>query len=574
MLSINDEQAKREILAVTNEPHVRELITLKTIAETLNQSNDLAMMLDTVVDKLLEVTGLTTGWIFLAEETADFEYAAGCNLPPALLHDDKRPMRRGSCWCLDRFWDGRLKNAVNIMNCKRLDDAEACCLGDTNGITHHATVPLRAGSRRYGVLNVAAPGKEHFTDEELALLQGVAFQIGGAVERMRLHAMELRRADLFTKLGEFTRALSVEVSAGAAPGRLMDRAVELIGAHFDWQAAGIFEVLGDDLVLRTVHAGGKEFSPFIHLPIADAAAFGKAARGERFRGNKVKRAEKLLSRPELEAVFPPFRSASAASVSQGGGAAAALLLIVHNKIMECERIEEEVLEAVAEHIAVALESARLEENRRELARMDERNRLARDLHDSVSQMLFSLSMTAKGVESLLAGNELDSARSAVRDMQSLSKNALKEMRALIMQLRPAGLEDGLVQALKEYCRKLDLCITVRKTGLGELPRAVEEALWRIGQEALNNVSKHAGTAKVEVSLMLRGGEAVLRVADEGRGFGKRGAAAGMGSIGLSTMRERAEALGGTLTISSAVGKGTTVVAAVPLPSVAKRGEQT
>lgn len=105
--------------------------------------------------------------------------------------------------------------------------------------------------------------------------------------------------------------------------------------------------------------------------------------------------------------------------------------------------DREVLEALAEHIAASWESLKLAENRRELARMEERNRLARDLHDSVNQILFSLSLTAKGAESMLSGSEqLLPATEALKDIRALSQEALKEMRALIMQIRPAGLEAG------------------------------------------------------------------------------------------------------------------------------------
>lgn len=488
---------------MTQPTHARELHTLKTIAETLNQSNDVRTMLSTVLRKLIEVTGLATGWIFLVDENGEYECVADCSLPPALARDDKQPMKCGSCWCINKFRDNRLVNAANIMSCKRIESSIAAGHPDTAGIRFHATVPLRAGSRRLGVLNVAAPNKKNFSEEELDLLEAVAFQIGGAVERLRLHAEEQRRAVLYARLAEFGKSLSVSVSEGLSHARLLDRAAELIRVHFDWPFAA------------------------------------------------------LQDSPDME---PPMASVLAAPVGCRGCKSSRYLLIGHGRPGGFSSTDREVFQAVAEHLSVALEGTLLERNRRELARLEERNRLARDLHDSVAQMLFSLSMTAKGSESLLGGDNRDEALSALKDMQQLSKNALKEMRALIMQLRPEGLENGIVAAMENYGRQLGLALNIRIDGILELPPTVEESLWRISQEAMNNVRKHAGTFEASIRVSQETDKVRLEISDRGRGIqGKRDS----GSIGLSTMRERAEAIGGSFRLTS-TPKGTTVRIAVPI----------
>lgn len=189
-----------------------------------------------------------------------------------------------------------------------------------------------------------------------------------------------------------------------------------------------------------------------------------------------------------------------------------------NGFLQADR---EVFDALAEHITASWESLRLVYKRRELTRLEERNRLARDLHDSVNQILFSLSLTAKGAESMLSGSQqLHPAAEAMKDIRSLSQEALKEMRALIMQLRPAGLESGLLSALQEYGTGQGLQVVVHRTGMRSLPQSIEEGLWRIGQEALNNVRKHAGVPSAEISLQLSDQEAVLIVTDRGKGGAK------------------------------------------------------
>ncbi|WP_225446214.1 GAF domain-containing sensor histidine kinase [Paenibacillus rhizovicinus] len=558
---------------MTKEPRVHELVTLKTIAETLNQPGDLTPMLTLVLEKLLELTGLTTGWIFLSDGRPEYVFAADYGLPPALLSEEKQPMQAGRCWCMDRYKDGRLNNAVNIMGCKRLEDAEACRRGDTLGITHHATVPLRSGSRRVGVLNVAAPGKEHFSDEELALLQAVAFQIGGAVERMRLYAAEQRRADLYERLGTFSRLLRIASMTHTDSVQLAEQAVALIAGHFEWTFAAVLERIGDDFIVRASHAHGRLNHELTHLPPEGAAWLRCIGEKQRFANAAGTVASDLahLANQANPSGLPPLKLADAMAVHvPNAGLSLPWIIVVGS---DSERghfdIESEVLEALGEHFAVALDSASLETNRRELARLDERNRLARDLHDSVCQLLFSLSMTAKGTDSLLAaaGQEMDAARMAVKDMQSLSRQALKEMRELIMQLRPAGLETGLLTALHTYGEKLGLRVSTQLSGVRELPRSIEETLWRIGQEALNNVCKHAGVSAADAYLALDADQAVLRISDSGRGIARLSKRPRHESIGLSIMRERTEALGGRLTVTSSPSKGTVVEAAIPMQTI-------
>lgn len=554
---------------MTDDPHIRELITLKTIAETLNQSNDLKLMLDTVLEKILELTDITTGWIFISDGRMRYECVAEKNLPPGLLKNEKEPMRCGSCWCLDKYWDNKLIDAVNILNCKRLENAVDNYWGDTMGITHHATVPLRSGDQTFGLLNVASPGKTLFSDEELALLHAVAFQIGSAIDRMRMYAAERRRAWQFTRLGEFSRTLGVAASTGQDIKPLTEHIVSLIGEHFDWPFAALLEpsVTGD-YVLHAVYWSGMTMSLHDTFQLEGLNWLRTVGNDRRFSVATQEEVVKLAAHPKLRRLSVILSNAQAVPVPYVHSAVAGIMIVGDNRYTRQHQEDYEVLEALAEHVAMLMESSKLEANRRELARLEERNRLARDLHDSVSQMLFSLSMMAKGVESLIIKNKQESAITSVRDMQVLSNNALKEMRSLILQLRPAGLEAGLLTSLKAYGERMDLRISTKFIGMRDLSRPVEEALWRIGQEALNNVRKHARTDEAEVELLLNEFEVVFSIKDKGYGITKKSSkrkAISSRSIGLSTMKERAENIGGIFKLSSKYRSGTTIEITIPLP---------
>ncbi|WP_260870956.1 GAF domain-containing sensor histidine kinase [Paenibacillus xylanexedens] len=557
---------KGEKSAMSEELGMQEMITLKTIAETLNTSNDLSLMLDTVVGKLLELTGLTAGWVFLINERGDYTCVSDYNLPPALLRNDKEPMRTSTCWCVNRFKDGRLNHAVNIINCKRLVDAVEFQWGDTQDITHHATVPLRSGEKMLGLLNVAAPAKEHFSDTELALLQGVAYQIGSAMERMRLYRAEQRRADLYAKLGEFSAALGLAVNKCSNSEALSLKVVQLLGQHYDWPLAAIIQQKNGVYTVQAAYAGGiVRTLPSTTLSSEAANHMNRVINSHRAASLSAIEMTEIFTVCEPEKTINLLTSGIAAPLPYHTPGETGILVIGVGTPGPIQA-DREVLEALAEHITASWESLKLTENRRELARLEERNRLARDLHDSVNQILFSLSLTAKGAESMLSGSEqMYPVAEAMKDIRALSQEALKEMRALIMQLRPAGLEAGLLRALQEYGTSQGLQVVVDRAGMRSLPRNIEEALWRIGQEALNNVRKHAGVSSAEVILNLNDHEVMLTVTDHGIGGTNRPKASSGSSLGLSIMKERAESLGGRLEIVSSSRKGTTVTAVIPLP---------
>ncbi|WP_096440132.1 GAF domain-containing sensor histidine kinase [Alteribacter populi] len=167
-----------------------ELFLIKSIAEMLNKETNMRSMFEEVLDRILELTNLQSGWIFLLGEEKSFTLIAESHLPHALQYENKRYMREGGCYCINRCADGRLDKATNIIECKRIEDAITFNRGDIEGITHHASVPLKSGEELFGLLNIASPEKKAFSQEELHILESIAFQIGSAWERIRLSERE------------------------------------------------------------------------------------------------------------------------------------------------------------------------------------------------------------------------------------------------------------------------------------------------------------------------------------------------------------------------------------------------
>jgi signal transduction histidine kinase len=213
------------------------------------------------------------------------------------------------------------------------------------------------------------------------------------------------------------------------------------------------------------------------------------------------------------------------------------------------------LEAMADHAAVAIDTAALLAQTRSQAETDERRRLARDLHDSVVQQLFSMRLQAAALSAQLDAGQADPARlrAAASELAGLSQSALADLRGLVFELRPLELaERGLVEAVRAHAASLevrsgllvDVVAPADLAGPGDLD--VQEDLYRIVQEALHNVVKHARATAVEVRIEPRGGGLVVEVSDDGCGPPQPPGAGARQTLGLVSMRERAERWGGRL----------------------------
>ncbi len=241
--------------------------------------------------------------------------------------------------------------------------------------------------------------------------------------------------------------------------------------------------------------------------------------------------------------------------------AAAIMISVFSTLTQRATSAHKESQALNAELAAA--NTKLQEYARQveqLAAAEERSRLARDLHDSVSQTIFSLTLTAQAARILL---DRDPARVAPQldHLQELASSALAEMRSLIEHLRPDSLtQKGLPAALRQHVleRQLRDGLEVQLTISGErrLPAAVEEGLFRVVQEALNNVVKHAGVKQASVTLRLDRDPIECCIADAGVGFNPQSRSAETGHLGLAGMAERVRAIGGRLEINSAPGAGT------------------
>jgi signal transduction histidine kinase len=229
--------------------------------------------------------------------------------------------------------------------------------------------------------------------------------------------------------------------------------------------------------------------------------------------------------------------------------------------------DQKVIELLAAHAAIAIENARLHERSRELSIVEERNRLARELHDSVTQRLFGVALAAESASTLLERDRAGAATELQR-VSELARGAMEELRAVVFELRPASLEaEGLATVLRKHVdvlrRVAGQRIELYACDVPKLGANPATQVLRIAQEALGNAVRHAGADRIEVLLQGLDKHLILQVSDDGCGFDPEGPEVRGQRLGLTSMQERATELGGTLKVTSTLGEGTTIRLELP-----------
>ncbi|HEY2637868.1 MAG TPA: GAF domain-containing sensor histidine kinase, partial [Solirubrobacteraceae bacterium] len=357
-------------------------------------------------------------------------------------------------------------------------------------------------------------------------------------------------------------AIASERSVEGVLQRIVEAARELAGARY--AAIGIPD-------------GEGNFEQFITTGMSRelVAAMGPLPRthgmlGAMLDGTGSHRTDDIRRDPRFRGwwprAHPDMASFLGVPIVSRGGVLGAFYLTEKIGAGEFSEGDQRLIEMLAAHAAVAIENARLYERSRELSAIEERNRLARDLHDSVVQKLFGVVLAAQSAATLL-DRSAPEARTEVGRLQELAQDAVTELRSLVFQLRPAAIEsDGLAAALAKHVEVLrrvhrrDIALDVE--GPARLRPGVDEEVFKIAQEALHNALRHARAEHLEVRLVEDGEAVDLCVHDDGVGFDPTAPGGRSHSLGLTSMEERAAALGGRLTIASAPGRGTTITVEV------------
>jgi signal transduction histidine kinase len=426
-------------------------------------------------------------------------------------------------------------------------------------------VPILLRGVSYGNLYLTEKeGGEDFTQEDEDLVTLLAGQAAVAVENARLYEASARWSRQLESLEEVGNALATETDLERLLDLVARRLRELVGARVVVLALPSGE---DELRFAAVAGAGGQ------VVLGERISRSGSKSGKVFARGRSERIDSVIDDPEVhQQVTRRIGARTGMWVPLIARDRAIGVLEIHDKEGDDARFSDDDLrlaETFAARAAVAVElSQRVTRDalRRVVQAQElERRRLARELHDETGQALTSILLGLKPLEEALADHP---ARAALAELREHVVVALQDVRRLAVELRPAVLDDfGLVAALERLTESFAEQTGIRvdfHSALGEarLPGEVETALYRVVQESLTNVVKHANARRVSISVVRRDSAVAAVIEDDGAGFDQR--AVRKGGVGLLGMRERLALLDGRVEIESRPGAGTTLVAEVPL----------
>jgi nitrate/nitrite-specific signal transduction histidine kinase len=541
----------------------KELAALNAIATVVSQSLDLDEVLTDALDKTLQLMEIEAGGIYLLDEVAGV-------LTVAVHHGFSAEfVARIDQLKLGEGFSGRVAQSGRPLVIKDVstDPRLTRMVVREEGLRSLTSVPLSSKGRVLGTLFAVTHGYREFTEQNVELLTAIGHQIAVAIENARLFEAEQRRAEEFRVIGEVGR----RITSILAVDELLGQMATLIREAFDYYGVGIGLIEGENLVFRS-GAGSfwddPKFQP-VSLRVGHKGVTGWVAEtGQPLLVPDVSQEPRYHQLPLEQARHT--RSELAVPM-RAKGTVVGVLDVESDRLRAFDDGDLAVLQSLANQAAIAIDNARLYEQAQQLAALEERQRLARELHDAVTQTLFSASLIAEALPDIWDSDQAEG-QQLLTEIRRLSRGALAEMRTLLLELRPAALVeaslDGLLRQLAEaFTGRTGVYVTMAVEGRCTLPADVHVALYRIAQEALNNVAKHADADRVTVSLVHTvptGSEdgwcrVELRIADDGTGFVP--GVVPPNCLGLGIMRERAQAVGAVLEVASRPRMGTQVTVA-------------
>ncbi len=418
-------------------------------------------------------------------------------------------------------------------------------------------VPIRVSVKVLGIAILSTSSDyRQFTPDEIELVWGIANSVALAVDNARLYAETRQHLAESQGLQRVAAALLHKISPEAVLEIVCTEAQQLTGA------AGSAVLLVEDAAwLRVAYSRGTEPAFFDRIPVVGSLAGITVRQNEPF----------LTNAPAGESYeyLQGKRPTALLSVPLHANGDVIGVLEVLDKPDGFVKDDVRIVSLFANQAAINIEHARLNQQAGQLAVLEERQRLARELHDSVVQSLYSMALYADAAALALASGKQDVTVNHLRELRDTARSAMHDMRLLIFELHPPALEqEGLVTALRVRLASVEARAGVHAEleveGERRLPIGIEQELYRIAQEALNNIMKHARAQHVTLRVQFNDGTVCLQVRDDGTGFDPRSAESG-GGMGLHSFAARAAKIGGRVTVESQPGQGTTVTVYVAIP---------
>jgi len=548
------------------EKHTRNLQALFEVSRQATENLDRQQMLEVVVQAIQDVMGYRMASILLLDESKKslVSSAISSNLQGKIPLGDRVPIGRGMVGKAAQTGLTQLANNVR----RNPDYMRAPGEWDPGS---ELSVPIIVEGKVIGVLDVEDEAQGAFTDEDVQTLETLAGQLVVILEKARLLSDARANLQDLSVIYEISQRLSLARTAD----EVLRVALDALSEHSLYRCTiALFEFD------PTTGKPARFFIPYFFQPGEGIIQVNEYVPSSDDELNLLLDEGHTVSIPDVaeDPRVPDFLREEQMNVGRP-----ALVLIpliagrrrIGNLILSYTQphlwtdAELRLFRLAANLIASSVENARRFQREQELAALEERQRLARDLHDSVTQLIFSVMLIAQSIGPAFKKNVAEGERRISR-MLELSQQALSEMRALLAELRPVSpVENGLIPALRQHIDRITarerLHVQFSEQNYLAQPQINEEALYRIVQEALNNTTKHARAKTAEIHLQRLDGQVILTIRDNGRGFqtGPLPSPGQNSKFGIRGMRERAEQLGGDLEINTESGTGTTIRVAIP-----------
>jgi signal transduction histidine kinase len=492
-------------------------------------------------------------------------FVSRLSLPAALAGkppDAEHPV----VWPMEEYPEGDLKDRI-------LDEGLKLVIG----------VPVTAKERMLGTLIIGIRTPRSMTPEESSLFVGIGRQVGLAAENARLFELEKAKheeAERRRTVAEGLREILAVLNSNRPLQETLDSIITQTCRVTGSDAASLLQrespdgpfTIQSSCGMDTGFVSAIRFSVF-EVGVGRALATG----GPIAMGDVAATRDWLTRKPKPE--YAKEKQGLELMIGHGFAALLSVPLVIKNegyggitlfyrKPQKFSQEEIQLAISVADQAALAIENARLRDQAKLAAAFAERSRLARELHDSVTQSLYSITLYSEAVARMLSSGAGAEAVEHLRELRATAQEALREMRLLIFQLSPPALDacclaGALQTRLDAVEARGGLKADLQVEGSESLTPLVRQELYQITQEALNNALKHARAQSVRILLDFRGNGTRMEVSDDGCGFEPE-AADRSGGLGLRGMRERVQGIGGTLRIESSPGKGTTIHVDVPI----------
>lgn len=537
--------------------HQRELAALNRVAEAVSASLDLVEILSRALDAILELTHAAAGRVWLVDaDSGDLKNAVHRGLfPDAFAEPTALKLGDGVA--------GRVAAsalAERVPNLKQSPNAELEPLCE-KGFIEFVSVPLVAKERVVGVIDIAARHRGELAISTLDLLTSIGHEVGLAIEHARLfESARVRQVE-----AENLYKAGMDVSSKLDLGQVLNTVTERGRALLNVDASAL--CLWDDqkrwLVVGSQSGPAEAFESQVRLGRRVAQKIGLLCIDAGHHDDDC---------ITCALIRAPYRKTHIEMPLRIDDQIIGCLCVSSARSRTFNEREVQVLGGLADQAVIAIQNARAFDRAGNAAIAMERERLAREMHDTLAQVLGFVNTKSQALRELLDSGQIDAAREQINQLTALSQELYADVREVILGLRAAiSPEKSLLPTLADYVQayskqsSIDTQMII-EAGAGELTfaPAVELQLIRIVQESLTNVRKHAHARHAIVRFATVDGRAEMRIEDDGRGFDPSHIARGdWPQFGLQTMRERAESVGGAFVVVSKPGIGTQIVVQVP-----------